>query len=143
METGETMYSESSAEARQTLPRYQRAVGAGQRQAPAMLLTSRDLALLDDVWRFRFLTTSQIETLRAGDPEEEFRFVSRLTLTRRLKLLFHHRYLRRIARPLAGNGARCAVLPRATQGARFRRYRFSSFAFSSLPPLQNGARLSV
>jgi hypothetical protein len=66
-----------------------------------MLLTPRDLALLEDVWRFRFLTTSQLETLRAADARTEHRFVSRLTLTRRLKLLFHHRYLRRIARPLA------------------------------------------
>lgn len=82
-----------------------------------MLLTPRDLALLEDVWRYRFLTTSQIEALRAADSQEEHRFVSRLTLTRRLKLLFHHRYLRRIARPLA-QGSREPVYVLDGAGAR-------------------------
>jgi hypothetical protein len=94
------------------LPRYRRA-----QSAPAMLLTARDLAVLEDVWRFRFLTTSQIETLRAYDRQEERRFVSRLTLTRRLKLLFHHRYLRRLARPLA-EGSREPVYVLDAEGAR-------------------------
>lgn len=98
------------------LPRYRR-TAAEQRQAPPILVTPRDLALLEDVWQFRFLTTSQIETLRAGDSKEANRFISRLTLTRRLKLLFHHRYLRRIARPLA-QGSREPVYLLDSEGAR-------------------------
>lgn len=95
------------------LPRYRR----DPDNAPGVVLTSRDTALLEDVWRFRFLTTSQFETLRACDEKEERRFVSRLTLTRRLKLLFHHRYLRRIARPrVAGSGEPVYVLD--VEGAR-------------------------
>ncbi|MBV9864761.1 MAG: replication-relaxation family protein [Abitibacteriaceae bacterium] len=82
-----------------------------------MLLTPRDLAIVEDVWRFRLLTTTQIETLRACDPETGNRFASRLTLTRRLKLLFHHRYLRRIARPLA-QGSREPVYLLDSAGAR-------------------------
>ncbi len=72
------------------------------RRAPEQVpfaLTGRDVALLLDVWRFRLLTTSQLETLRRADPDASLRFVSRLTLTRRLKGLFHHRFVRRIARP--------------------------------------------
>ena len=95
------------------LPRYRR----DPDRAPGLLLTARDLALLEDVWRFRFLTTSQLETLRACDENRERRFISRLTLTRRLKLLFHHRYLRRIPRPrIAGSGEPVYVLD--AEGAR-------------------------
>lgn len=80
-------------------------------------LTRRDVALLRDVWRFRLLTTSQVETLRRADPDEALRFVSRLTLTRRLKGLFHHRYLRRIARPCA-SGSLESVYTLDREGAR-------------------------
>jgi hypothetical protein len=104
--------AEDAIPARGSLPRYRRG-----ESAPAMLLTARDLSLLEDVWRFRFLTTSQIETLRAHDRQEARRFASRLTLTRRLKLLFHHRYLRRIARPLA-QGSREPVYVLDAEGAR-------------------------
>lgn len=97
----------------ESLPRYRRVAGS----APPMLLTGRDLALLEDVWRYRLLTTSQIETLRFNDPDIENRFVSRLTLTRRLKLLFHHRYLRRISRPLS-QGSREPVYVLDSEGAR-------------------------
>jgi Replication-relaxation len=96
-----------------------------------MLLTARDLALLEDVWRFRFLTTSQIEASRRCDPKEENRFVSRLTLTRRLKLLFHHRYLRRIARPLA-QGSREPVYLLDNEGARVLSRTYGEV--TSIPP---------
>jgi hypothetical protein len=79
------------------LPRYRRA----PEQAPPITLTRRDICLLEDIWRFGLLTTSHIETLRQADDKPELRFASRLTLTRRLKLLFHHRYVRRLPRPLA------------------------------------------
>lgn len=59
------------------------------------------MAILSDLARYRLLTTSQIETLRASDAEPQLRFPSRLTLTRRLKLMFHHGQVQRIARPLA------------------------------------------
>jgi hypothetical protein len=80
-------------------------------------LTRRDLALLGDVWRFRLLTTSQLETLRRADEDQATRFVSRLTLTRRLKGLYHHRYLRRIARPCA-SGSQEPVYVLDREGAR-------------------------
>jgi hypothetical protein len=76
------------------LPRFRRSS-----QAPRCLLQDRDLALLEDLWRYRALTTSQLEQLRVSDPNPDLRFVSRLTLTRRLKLLFHGKYVRRLARP--------------------------------------------
>ena len=80
-------------------------------------LTRRDVAILRDVWWFRLLTTSQLETLRRADPDSALRFVSRLTLTRRLKGLFHHRYLRRIARPCA-SGSLEPVYALDREGAR-------------------------
>lgn len=90
------------------------------RRAPEQVpfaLTGRDVALLRDVWCYRLLTTSQLETLCSADPDASVRFVSRLTLTRRLKGLFHHRFLRRIARPAAlGSQEPVYVLDR--EGAR-------------------------
>ena len=80
-------------------------------------LTRRDLALLEDAWRYRLLTTSGIETLRRADPDTSLRFVSRLTLTRRLKGLFHHRFLRRIQRP-AASGSLEPVYLLDREGAR-------------------------
>ncbi len=80
-------------------------------------LTQRDLALMRDVWEFRLLTTSQLETLRRADGDPATRFVSRLTLTRRLKGLYHHRYLRRIARPCA-SGSQEPVYVLDREGAR-------------------------
>lgn len=80
-------------------------------------LTRRDVALLRDVWGFRLLTTSQMETLRRADSDPALRFVSRLPLTRRLKGLFHHRYLRRIARPCA-SGSQEPIYALDREGAR-------------------------
>ncbi len=79
------------------LPRYRQQGG----EAPEVVLQPRDLELLRDVWQCRFLTTTQLELVRGSDPDPKLRFVSRLTLTRRLKLLYHNRYLQRIARPLS------------------------------------------
>jgi hypothetical protein len=76
------------------LPRFRRSS-----QAPRCLLQERDVALLECLWQYRALTTSQLEVLRGSDPNLDLRFVSRLTLTRRLKLLFHSKYVRRLARP--------------------------------------------
>jgi hypothetical protein len=103
----------AAANGSSALPRYRRVAGL----APEMVLTERDFAVLEDVWRCGLLTTSQIEMLRLADPEAGHRFVSRLTLTRRLKLLFHHRYLRRIARPQA-QGSLEPVYVLDTEGAR-------------------------
>lgn len=77
-----------------SLPRFRRST-----EAPRCLLQERDIALLEDLWRYRCLTTSQLELLRGSDADPALRFVSRLTLTRRLKLLFHGQYVRRVARP--------------------------------------------
>jgi hypothetical protein len=43
--------------ATKSLPRYRR-VEAG----PPLVLQGRDLALLEDVWRYRLLSTRQLET---------------------------------------------------------------------------------
>ena len=83
------------------LPRFKRAAGDAFHALPRLLLQERDLAILSDLARYRLLNTSQIETLRASDENIVLRFSSRLTLTRRLKLMFHHGYVQRIARPLA------------------------------------------
>lgn len=96
-----------------SLPRYRRVPD----EAPGMLLTARDVALLEDIWRFGLLTTSQLELLRSAEGDLKLRFVSRLTLTRRLKLLFHHRYVRRMARPLA-QGSQEPVYVLDREGAR-------------------------
>lgn len=80
-----------------SLPRFRRST-----EAPRCLLQPRDIALLADLARYRLLTTSQLELLRGCDPDPELQFVSRLTLTRRLKLLFHGRHVQRIARPSTG-----------------------------------------
>jgi hypothetical protein len=89
--------SPGEAPARKPLPRFRRAP-----DAPLCVLQPRDLALLEDLRQHRLLTTSQLETLRGSDPDPALRFVSRLTLTRRLKLLFHGQYVRRLARPSTG-----------------------------------------
>jgi hypothetical protein len=79
------------------LPRSRRAeVGL-----PGFVVRERDIALLEDIAQYRWLTTSQLELLRAHDSRPECRFVSRLPLTRRLKLLFHHGYVQRVIRPQA------------------------------------------
>ena len=83
------------------LPRYRRATGETANGLPRLLLQERDYRILRDIGRYRLLTTSQIETLRQADANDALRFPSRLTLTRRLKLLFHHGHVQRIARPLA------------------------------------------
>lgn len=98
--TGSEKSDVDGKEAAGALPRYRRHNGTAGQGLPGLLLQPRDMAILDDVWRYRWLTTSQIERIRNCDKVDNLRFVSRLPLTRRLKLLFHHRYLRRIARPI-------------------------------------------
>jgi hypothetical protein len=114
------------------LPRFRRSS-----EAPPCLLQERDLALLRDLWRYRCLTTSQLEVLRSCDPEPTLRFVSRLTLTRRLKLLFHGGYLRRLARPTTG-GMQEPVYLLDKEGARVLSQRYGEVtarAPSQLPKL--------
>lgn len=109
----ETPDASLSQAAPKALPRYRRAPA----QVAAMVLTRRDLALLEDVARFGVLTTSQLQTLRAADPDPALRFPSRLTLTGRLKLLFHHRYVGRLGRPMIAGSQEMVYLLEAT-GAR-------------------------
>lgn len=126
-ERGESM---ATALTSKPLPRYRRA----RQGVPGLLLQERDLALLEDVWRFRWLTTSQLEQLRSSDPDPARRFTSRLPLTRRLKLLFHHGYLSRLARPRAqGSLEPVYLLDRA--GARALRSRFEEAV--ARPPSQH------
>jgi hypothetical protein len=94
MNASDAVQSQPEGKAGAALPRFRRSPSA-----PRCLLQERDVALLEDLWRYRCLTTSQLELLRGSDPDPSLRFVSRLTLTRRLKLLFHGKYVRRLARP--------------------------------------------
>jgi hypothetical protein len=96
--TSSTSTATTTGTPRKPLSRYRREAGV---PLPGLVLQERDVALLQDLWHYRWLTTGQLELLRGSDPDPGHRFVSRLTLTRRLKLLFHHRYVQRIARPLA------------------------------------------
>jgi hypothetical protein len=96
----------------QTLSRYRRS-----EEGVAFTLQPRDLALLSDLAIYRLLTTTQLFLLRSGDADERMRFVSRLPLTRRLKLLFHNGYVQRIARPLA-QGSQEPVYVLDKEGAR-------------------------
>lgn len=111
--------NDAAATTARPLPRYRRA----RQPLPGLLLQERDLALLEDVWRYRWLTTSQLELLRQSDPDPARRFVSRLPLTRRLKLLFHHGYLGRLARPRA-QGSLEPVYLLDREGAKALRSRF-------------------
>jgi hypothetical protein len=114
------------------LPRFRRSP-----EAPRCLLQERDIALLEDLWRYRCLTTSQLELLRGSDADPALRFVSRLTLTRRLKLLFHGKYVRRLARPsIAGMQEPVYLLD--SEGAKtlsLRHGEVSARASSQLPKL--------
>jgi hypothetical protein len=100
-------------QAAQKLRRFRRMGG----QAPPFALTRRDVALLEDLWRYRALTTGQLEVLRSADAREELRFVSRLPLQRRLQRLYHHEYVNRVARPIA-SGSLEPVYVLDREGAR-------------------------
>jgi hypothetical protein len=128
--------SDAGAAVRRALPRYRR---AGD-EAPGFVLQDRDLALLEDVWRYRLLTTSQLEMLRSGDEVAGRRFVSRLPLTRRLKLLFHGGYLRRIARPLE-KGSLEPVYVLDAEGARVLRRRHGEVSVRAPSQLPKPAAL--
>jgi hypothetical protein len=114
------------------LPRFRRSP-----EAPRCLLQERDIAMLEDLWRYRCLTTSQLQLLRGSDADPVLRFVSRLTLTRRLKLLFHGKYVRRLARPsIAGMQEPVYLLD--SEGAKtlsLRHGEVSARAPSQLPKL--------
>jgi len=135
------------------LPRFKRATGDASSALPRLLLQERDCAILQDVARYRLLTTSQIETLRTSDFDSALRFPSRLTLTRRLKLLFHHGYVQRIARPLSqGSLEPVYVLDKAGVKALQRHFGDVDFKARTSPPKSlalehllsvNGFRLSL
>jgi hypothetical protein len=124
--------SRNATAAKKPLPRFRRAS-----EAPACVLQPRDTALLEDLWRYRVLTTSQLEILRGSDLDSHLRFISRLTLTRRLKLLFHRKYVRRLARHSTGGMQEPAYLL-DKQGAKILSLRHgavSARASSQLPKL--------
>ncbi|MBV9468607.1 MAG: replication-relaxation family protein [Abitibacteriaceae bacterium] len=128
--------SKENRATRQPLPRYRQ---SGQ-ESPALVLQERDVKLLEEVWRYRLLTTSHIELLRSLDPDPELRFVSRLTLTRRLKLLYHHKYLQRIARPLS-KGSLEPVYVLDSRGAALLSRQHSGVTAHTADLARNGAAL--
>jgi hypothetical protein len=79
------------------LPRYQQ-MGTGR--VGSLVLTDRDRAVLDNLYHYRLLSTSQLELLRQHDPDSDCQFHSRRALNTRLQRLFHHRYVNRVQRPL-------------------------------------------
>src|SRR2546427_7260140 len=89
------------------LPRFRRA-----KQPPTMVLMERDLAILLAVLRYRLLTREQIQRLLFPGCRAE-------VAQRRLKLLFHHGLLERIAAPV--DPKKWAMLPvyrLSAEGAR-------------------------
>lgn len=125
----------AGSQAKAHLPRFKRATGDASSSLPRLLLQERDCAILQDVARYRLLTTSQIETLRTSDSEHDLRFPSRLTLTRRLKLLFHHGYVGRIARPLSqGSLEPVYVLDKAGVKALQRHFGEAAVKVKTSPP---------
>lgn len=120
------MESRSRTTASSPLPRFRRITDAS-----SVMVQQRDVMLLEDLWKFRCLTTSQLQLLRESDMDSSLRFVSRLTLTRRLKLLFHGGYVRRLARPCS-SGSREPVYLLDKEGARVLTCRHGEVAVS--PP---------
>ena len=91
----------------QKLPRLKRAP-----EAPAMQLTGRDLEILRQVARHRFLDSRQISLLVGGSTQQ---------VLRRLQRLFHHGHLDRPhaqVRLFAEDGSRPMVYALASAGAR-------------------------
>jgi len=78
------------------LPRYKR---VSKDKSPRMILQAKDVAILEDIYTYKYLTTSQIATLRKVAEDEEVRITSRRTVTYRLQRLYHNRFLDRIYRP--------------------------------------------
>jgi len=89
------------------LPRLKRAP-----EAPAIQLTGRDLEILRQVARHRFLNSRQISLLAGGSAQQ---------ILRRLQRLFHHGYLdrpRAQVRYFSEDGSRPMVYALASAGAR-------------------------
>lgn len=79
---------------KQYLPKTKRS-----KNPPPFSLTERDISIIEDVYLHRYLTTSQIEILRANSSDSSLRFNSRSRLNQRLKRLYHHKYLNRAFPP--------------------------------------------
>lgn len=68
-------------------------------EPPVLRLMPRDRAILLSIYRYRVLTSHQIEALHFPSQREGTRS-RRSACQRRLQLLFHHRYVARILAPL-------------------------------------------
>ena len=81
------------------LPRFQRV-----KAPPPIVLTGRDKQILHTVQEYRMLTREQIERLLFAPENGQDHFTKTSKARQRLKLLFQHKYLERIALPV-GTGA--------------------------------------
>lgn len=83
----------------------------GQESRPAVRLTERDIAIIQAVYEYRALTTTQIQRLlfpvRAKAQSEQGR---RVVAQQRLKLLYHNEYLTRDERPTRLSEGRQALV---------------------------------
>jgi hypothetical protein len=77
-------------------------------------LTERDLSIIHEVYKHRFLTSEQITALSPGSPQK---------LLRRLSLLYHAGYLDRPPAQLARRGNFPLVYGLGNQGAEFLAYQ--------------------
>ena len=84
---------------------------------PSMRLTKRDMDIIRAVYRYRLLSSPQIEALFFPFPPDKPH--SRQTsCQRRLQLLFHHNYLDRVPVPvILGEGRKPSVYELAKKGA--------------------------
>jgi Replication-relaxation len=81
---------------RSRLPRYARV-----KNPPAMVLTERDQEILRQVYAYRLMTREQIERLLFQPENRQEHLTKTSKVRKRLKLLYQHGYLERIAAPIA------------------------------------------
>lgn len=77
------------------LPRFERA-----QNPPRFILTERDREILRRVYSYRLMTREQIERLLFAPDNGQDHFTKTSKVRARLKLLYHHGYLERMAMPM-------------------------------------------
>jgi hypothetical protein len=96
------------------LPRYRRA-----EKPPRMRVMPRDVAILRWIHTCHFLTREQIERLLFHPENGQGHPTKTSIALRRLRLLYHHRYLQRLEKPISpGNGSAPMIYFLDRRGAR-------------------------
>ena len=108
------MRSSTSTNPNQRLSRYRRV-----KVPPRMQLTKRDISILRLLLLYRYLTRRQIQQLVFPRPDERKTNSRKNIVSKRLKLLYHNKYLDRIHPPVAsGQGSSPIVYCLDRKGAR-------------------------